>query len=142
MEHGRHIKVLGVGSPEKLRSVAGVERFLVDLVSALGMRCLREPHTYEVEEEIEKLGVEPFEDEGGVTGVAVLSTSHCAIHTWPLRSFFVMDVYSCRDFDEAIVRKIVSQRFDTKRLRITDLTFSLEPDFEDDAVAVEAELRA
>jgi S-adenosylmethionine decarboxylase len=142
MEHGRHIKVLGVGSADKLRSVAGVERFLVDLVRALDMRCLGEPHTYEVDEEIEKLGVEPFEDEGGVTGVAVLSTSHCAIHTWPLRSFFVMDVYSCRDFDDRVVREMVAERFETTRLRVTDLTFALEPDFEDEAVATEAEIRA
>ena len=42
-----------------------------------------------------------FGDEGGVTGICVLSTSHCSIHTWPLRPFFVMDVYSCRDFDPA-----------------------------------------
>ena len=130
MEHGRHIKVLGIGSPDKLRSVTGVETFLKDMVEALGMRCLGEPHTYEVEEEIEKLGVEPFEDEGGVTGVCVLSTSHCAIHTWPLRSFFVMDVYSCRDFDEQIVRTMIRERFETTKVRITDLTYSLQPDWE------------
>jgi S-adenosylmethionine decarboxylase len=135
MVHGRHIKVLGIGAPDKLRSIEGVEQFLVDMIHALDMRCLGEPHTYEVEEEIEKLGVEPFEDEGGVTGVCVLSTSHCAIHTWPLRSFFVMDVYSCRDFDEKVVRELVSERFETQRLRITDLTFALEPDWEDDALA-------
>lgn len=131
MEHGRHIKVLGIGSPDKLRSVTGVETFLKDMVEALGMRCLGEPHTYEVEEEIEKLGVEPFEDEGGVTGVCVLSTSHCAIHTWPLRSFFVMDVYSCRDFDEQVVRKMIRERFETTKVRITDLTYSLSEDWEE-----------
>ena len=142
MEHGRHIKVLGIGSPDALRSVSGVETFLVDLVEALGMRPLGEPHTYEVEEEIEKLGVEPFEDEGGVTGIVVLSTSHCAIHTWPLRGFFVMDVYSCRDFDESIVRRMVAARFGTERLRITDLTYSLEPDFEELAQTPELEALA
>jgi len=131
MEHGRHIKVLGIGSPDKLRSVTGVETFLKDMVEALGMRCLGEPHTYEVEEEIEKLGVEPFEDEGGVTGVCVLSTSHCAIHTWPLRSFFVMDVYSCRDFDEQVVRKMIRERFETTKVRITDLTYALAQDWEE-----------
>ena len=59
---------------------------------------------------MEKMNVEPFEDEGGVTGIGVLSTSHCAVHTWPLRSFFVMDVYSCRDFDVDIVRAMVGDR--------------------------------
>jgi S-adenosylmethionine decarboxylase len=144
MTHGRHVKVLGIGNPDKLRSVEGIETFLVDMVHALDMRCLGQPHTYEVEEEIEKLGVEPFEDEGGVTGVCVLSTSHCAIHTWPLRAFFVMDVYSCRDFDEQIVREMVRERLGCHRIRVTDLTFSLEPEWEDEAAAVEseAEIRA
>jgi S-adenosylmethionine decarboxylase len=137
MEHGRHIKVLGKGSPEALRSVDGIKGFLTDLVYSLGMRPLGETHMYEVREEIQKLGVEPFEDEGGLTGFCVLSTSHCAIHTWPLRSFFVMDVYSCRDFDEAVVRKLVAERLGTYQLRVTDLTYSLQPDFEAAPAAVE-----
>jgi S-adenosylmethionine decarboxylase len=62
----------------------------------------------------------------------VLSTSHFAIHTWPLRSFFVMDVYSCRDFDDQVVRDLVKERFATYKLRVSDLTFALSPDFEAD----------
>ncbi len=142
MEHGRHIKVVGMGSPDALRSVDGMRAFLTDLVEALGMRPLGAPHTFEVEEEIEKLGVEPFEDEGGVTGIVVLSTSHCAIHTWPLRSLFVMDVYSCRDFDAATVRQMLATRFAARKLRVTDLTFALEPIFDDDVTVPGAEIRA
>jgi len=137
MEHGRHIKVLGKGSPDALRNVTGVKEFLTDLVYGLGMRPLGGTHMYEVEEEIKNLGVEPFEDEGGVTGFCVLSTSHCAIHTWPLRSFFVMDVYSCRDFDPALVRELVAERLGAYQLRITDLTFSLQADFEEAPAAAE-----
>src|SRR3954463_2770248 len=110
MAHGRHIKVLGRGSPSRMGDVKTAENMLVDLIDGLGMRILGEPHMYEVETEIAKLGVEPFEDEGGVTGVCVLSTSHCAIHTWPLRPFFVMDVYSCRDFDAAQVEGHLAAR--------------------------------
>ncbi|HKU41537.1 MAG TPA: S-adenosylmethionine decarboxylase [Polyangiales bacterium] len=141
MEHGRHIKVLGKASPEALRSVTSVKEFLTDLVYGLGMRPLGDTHMYEVEEEIQKLGVEPFEDEGGVTGVCVLSTSHCAIHTWPLRSFFVMDVYSCRDFDPALVRELLEERLGCYRIRVTDLTHSLEHDFDEAAPLAAAELQ-
>ena len=84
------------------------------------------PHLYEVETEIAKLGVQPFEDEGGVTGVCVLSTSHCTIHTWPLRPFFVMDVYSCRDFEPADVEQHLVQKLGAYDLQMTDLSFSLE----------------
>ena len=131
MKHGRHIKILGKGQPDLMRSVDGVVAFLEELVSTLGMRCLDKPHTYEVEEEIHKLGAEPFEDEGGVTGVAVLSTSHCAIHTWPMRAYFVMDVYSCRDFDSGLVEAALKVHFGADRLKVSDLSYSLVDDFDE-----------
>lgn len=108
-----------------------VESMLVDLIDVLGMRLLGEPHMYEVKTEIEKLGKEPFEDEGGVTGVCVLSTSHCSIHTWPLRPFFVMDVYSCRDFDPAEVERFLTARLGAYDLQVTDVSAALEYKFAD-----------
>ena len=125
MGHGRHIKVLGQGSAELLGRASTVESMLRDLIGILGMRILGEPHMYEVETEIAKLGVEPFEDEGGVTGVCVLSTSHCAIHTWPLRPFFVMDVYSCRDFDPMRVQQHLEERLGAYDVRMTDVSAAL-----------------
>jgi S-adenosylmethionine decarboxylase len=110
-----------------------VEAMLVDLIDVLGMRLLDKAHMYEVETEISKLGVEPFEDEGGVTGVCVLSTSHCSIHTWPLRPFFVMDVYSCRDFDPADVERFLTSRLGAYDLQVTDVSASLEYKFADKA---------
>jgi S-adenosylmethionine decarboxylase len=126
MANGRHIKVLGRGSAELLGRASTVEAMLRDLIGILGMRILGEPHMYEVETEIAKLGVEPFEDEGGVTGVCVLSTSHCAIHTWPLRPFFVMDVYSCRDFDPSHVQLHLEERLGAYDLQVTDVSLALE----------------
>jgi S-adenosylmethionine/arginine decarboxylase-like enzyme len=138
--HGRHIKVLGRGSPSRLGDAKNVENMLVDLIDVLGMRILDKAHMYEVETEISKLGVEPFEDEGGVTGVCVLSTSHCSIHTWPLRPFFVMDVYSCRDFDGAAVETLLSERLGAYDLQVTDVSAALEYKFADTPVRPEAEL--
>jgi S-adenosylmethionine decarboxylase len=110
---------------------------LVDLIDVLGMRILGEPHMYEVETEIAKLGVEPFEDEGGVTGICVLSTSHCSIHTWPLRPFFVMDVYSCRDFDTTAVETLLGDRLGAYDLQVTDVSAALEYKFENKPARVE-----
>jgi S-adenosylmethionine/arginine decarboxylase-like enzyme len=129
MAHGRHIKVLGRGSASRMGDAKTVESMLIDL--------LDKAHMYEVETEIAKLGVEPFEDEGGVTGVCVLSTSHCSIHTWPLRSFFVMDVYSCRDFDPSAVEKHLTERVGAYDLQITDVSASLEYKFENVPARVE-----
>jgi S-adenosylmethionine decarboxylase len=139
MMHGRHIKVLGRGSASRMGDAKIVETMLVDLVDVLGMRILDKAHMYEVETEISKLGVEPFEDEGGVTGVCVLSTSHCSIHTWPLRPFFVMDVYSCRDFDTAEVERFLAARLGAYDLQVTDVSASLDYKFASKPVRPEHE---
>lgn len=131
---GRHVKVLGRGNPELLGSGGRVELFLVDLVRQLGMRQLGQAHIYDVVQDIEKLGVEPFEDEGGVTGFIVLSTSHCSIHTWPLRArdrtreMFVLDVYSCRYFEMSAVFELLSVHFESlpRDNCWADLSHSLE----------------
>lgn len=130
MAHGRHVKVLGRGDAARLGHGATVETMLRELVDLLGMRLLGAPHLYEVEAEIAKLGVEPFEDEGGVTGICVLSTSHCSIHTWPLRPFFVMDVYSCRDFDAALVEQHLAKSLGAYDVQMTDVSFALEYEYE------------
>ncbi len=139
MGHGRHIKVLGRGDATRLGSVSNVEAFLRDAVDRLGMRMLGEPHLYEVECEIEKLGAHPFEDEGGVTGVCVLSTSHCSIHTWPLRPFFVLDVYSCRDFEPRAIEALLVERFGGYHLQVTDVSRALEYRYESEAPRARAQ---
>src|SRR5580692_10627045 len=126
MPHGRHVKVLARGTAALLADAKNIEGMLRELIDILGMRILGTPHMYEVETEIAKLGVEPFEDEGGVTGVCVLSTSHCAIHTWPLRPYFVMDVYSCRDFDPSAVEAHLAAKLGAYDVQLTDVSFALE----------------
>jgi S-adenosylmethionine decarboxylase len=140
MGHGRHIKVLGRGSSSLLGNAGNVESTLQELVGLLGMRLLGEPHMYEVETEIAKLGVEPFEDEGGVTGICVLSTSHCSIHTWPLRPFFVMDVYSCRDFDPSVVEAHLAAKLGAYDVQITDVSHALEYKLEHGAPTLDLSL--
>ncbi|MDD9936739.1 MAG: S-adenosylmethionine decarboxylase [Myxococcales bacterium] len=127
MLHGRHVKIVGKGAPELLRSTQVMEQMLQAMVGRLGMRMLGEPHLYEVDEQLAKMNVEPFEDEGGTTGVVVLSTSHCAVHTWPLRAHFVMDVYSCRDYDPTAVQAVLEEHFGAHSMRVTDLSHSLAP---------------
>jgi S-adenosylmethionine decarboxylase proenzyme len=35
----------------------------------------------------------------GVTGVLILSTSHCSIHTWPENGYAAIDLYTCGNAD-------------------------------------------
>jgi S-adenosylmethionine decarboxylase len=118
---GTHAKYWGKGNSEKLGSEELLKEFLSKVVDVVGMRVLSGPHMSNVELDIAKMGKEPFEDEGGITGIVVLSTSHCAIHTWPLRETFVMDIYSCREFQPEVVKPLLEVILGCEKLYITDL---------------------
>ncbi len=131
----KHLKILGKGSPELLGSADAVRKFIVLLIEHLGMRPLGEPTVHDVALDITKLGKEPFEDEGGVTvqsaGIVAyhtLSTSHCALHSWPLRKEFHLDIYSCRNFDADTIGKFVSLYFNCHMIKASDLTWATEWD--------------
>jgi len=97
---GRHLLVTGyvattathlLDDPEKLAEL------LTDVVQVAGMTVLAPPRMVRVPIDPVKAGSP--EDCGGVTGTVILSTSHAAIHTWPLHGRFSFDLYSCHDFD-------------------------------------------
>lgn len=130
----KHIKVLGrKASPDTLFNASHLGKCVEELVQSLGMQLLGEVVVRDVELDLNKLGKEPFEDEGGMTvqagGVRVaygtLSTSHIAIHTWPLRGEYVMDIYSCREFSIEDVSQVIEEWLLGEK-QITDLSYSLE----------------
>lgn len=126
----KHLKVLGRGDPRRLGDADIVRRFVIDLVRKVGMEPLGEPVIHDVPLEVAKLGREPFQDEGGITaqlvGFHTLSTSHVAIHTWPLREEFHLDLYSCREFSKVEVGAFIQEIFHTTRMVSSDLTFACE----------------
>jgi S-adenosylmethionine/arginine decarboxylase-like enzyme len=88
-------------------------RLFVRIVEALDMKPLDAVQVYEVPvdpeilERVQRTG--KFEDEGGISTIQVISTSHLSLHAWPLQKFFSLDAFSCKDFDAekalAIVRE-------------------------------------
>lgn len=109
---GTHIKAIGRASPRLLRDTGLIERYLKGLCSAIGMRTISGPHTVVVEDVPVPGAGELFVDEGGVTSVLVLSTSHIALHSWPLRERLEVDCYSCREFDPKVFTQVTEQFFD------------------------------
>lgn len=126
MKNVKHIKMLGTGNPELLGNSTCIKNLMDELIIRVGMRPLGETIIYDVPLEIEKLGKEPFEDEGGITaqivGFATLSTSHCAIHTWPLRKEFHLDLYSCRFFQQGSIVNFLKDFLQIDKMKVSDLT--------------------
>lgn len=87
---------------------------VADLVAELGMEILDGPYVKAVPVDTSKLWSD--EDEGGVTVMCMITTSHISIHAWPARHRFSADVFSCKSFDTSKVDTFFRERFHvTKR---------------------------
>ena len=59
-----------------------------------------------------------MEGNRGITGIAVIETSHIAIHVWdePNPALMQIDVYSCAEFDVDQIAEKIKQDFDVVKL--------------------------
>jgi len=83
------------------------------LVDALGMTYLQRPVATHVPTDPSKL--DNRDDDGGWSVICQITTSHIALHGWPLRNAVMMDVFSCNDFDVELAKEII-----WSHLRITE----------------------
>jgi len=64
----------------------------------------------------------PLQNEHVLVAFGTLSTSHVALHTWPLREELHLDLYSCRHFDIDQVLTFLQEVFHTTQVKHADLT--------------------
>ncbi len=76
----------------------------MDKVSTIARKAVHEIGAEIVEECMHKF--EPV----GITYIAVITTSHFSIHTWPEHGYAAIDIFSC---SEEVPEKIASQLADT-----------------------------
>ena len=109
MKHsaGIHIILDGFVKDPSVFNGPCLEYAFKKLAEALEMKIIMGPEFLEVELDPTKLQSDVFQDEGGITGMCVISTSHMSIHCWPIRKCFSMDVFSCKDFDSVKAVKII-----------------------------------
>jgi S-adenosylmethionine decarboxylase len=116
---GVHVLVDAFVRDESVFNGAYLKDLFHELASALGMTILVGPDFIEVpvDPEVLRLSQETgeFADEGGITGMCVISKSHMSLHAWPLQKFFSMDVFSCADFDPEVALGIIRSRLNIDR---------------------------
>jgi S-adenosylmethionine/arginine decarboxylase-like enzyme len=111
---GVHVMVDAFVEDASVFNQVTLKSMFVDLVKALDMEIIDGPNFIEVPVNPEVLrrsqetGV--FADEGGITGMCIISKSHVSLHAWPLQKFFSFDVFSCGDFDPEVALTIVRAR--------------------------------
>jgi len=78
--------------------------WLKDFIEFIGMKILMGPYVKYC----------TMEGNRGITGIAVIETSHIAIHIWdePVPALIQMDVYSCADFDPYKIANKIKEDFE------------------------------
>ncbi len=77
------VEAYGCG-PHRLRDLAALQMLFGRIVHALDLHPCGEAHWHQ------------FPTSGGITGVAVLSESHLACHTFPEHGTLCLNLFCCR----------------------------------------------
>ena len=82
--------------------------WLKDFIETINMKILMGPYVKYCK----------MERNRGITGIAVIETSHIAIHVWdePNPALMQIDVYSCAEFDVDEIAEKIKQDFDVVKL--------------------------
>lgn len=110
---GLHLVVDGYVADPSVFTREKIEGLFAQIISALEMKALDKPQVYEVPvdpavlQRVQQTG--QFEEEGGITAIVVISTSHLSIHCWPLQKFFSLDAFSCKDFNADLAFSIIRE---------------------------------
>lgn len=89
---------------KKIASEDFVFRMLMDIPKLINMKILVGPNL-----------VRDYNPKNtGITGIAIVSFSHLSIHTFNLTGEVFIDIFSCRPFDYAKVRRYLCRALKTK----------------------------
>ena len=134
-----HLMCSGFECDKKsLMSYDKVYNFLKQLPEEIGMHRMGLPIVYKVNSE--------DHPDIGITGMAIIATSHLSIHTFPkgqkdgkkkprgvqrriYKPFFTFDCYSCKNFNPDIIYDFLKRTFHPKKIETT-LVYRLREDEE------------
>lgn len=116
---GKHIILDAVVQRTDNFTIPALTSLFHDLAEVLDMQIIGEPTFVEIELDPKKLTGNEFQDDGGITGMCIISTSHFALHAWTLRKFFSMDIFSCKPYVAKTALTIVDDFFGIVHNKIT-----------------------
>ena len=94
--------------PRRLSDLRQLQQLCAELVEALRLRVIGEPHWHQFP------AADGNEGPGGVTGLYLLSESHLACHTFPEEGRATFNLYCCRrrptwDWQSFLTRRLAAE---------------------------------
>lgn len=102
---GMHLTVDAYdGDRETLADKSGIRKFLVNLVQKIGMTQILPPL-------VVYYGSPKAPEDAGISGFVLIAESHISIHTFPIKQFASLDVFSCKEFDHNMALSSFRRQF-------------------------------
>ena len=102
---GKHLTIDAYGCDyEALDSMDANFKLLNEMPGRIAMHKITTPYVI-------RAAPNDIKDCGGVSGFVMIAESHISVHTFPSKKYLTMDLYSCSNFDESKVLKIVKETY-------------------------------
>jgi S-adenosylmethionine decarboxylase len=92
---------------DRLSSESSIHELLSNFPARLNMNIIMSPKTMTYS------GGDIPED-SGVSGFVIIAESHIAIHTFPEKGFFTLDIFSCKPFEIKEAIEFICHHFETE----------------------------
>jgi S-adenosylmethionine decarboxylase len=104
---GPHLTLdLSKCNKNKLSDYNFVFNLLNELPSKIGMTKITQPYVFPYD------GLVP--EDKGITGIVIIAESHISIHTFELKDYVFIDLFSCKDFNVESAKQYFIEAFESK----------------------------
>lgn len=108
---GQHLMVDGYGgNSEKMENLDLIYNFLDTYPEKMEMTKIMPPYVFKY------LGKKP--EDWGLSGVVLIAESHISIHTFPLKQYLSLDIFSCKTFDSDKAIRFIIDMFGLTKTEI------------------------
>jgi len=114
MKLGKHLIMDCIISEEGISALYNKDKLkniIVEVTQRVGLRPLSEVLLYEVNDSHTDI-----HEDVGVTGMVIFMESHFSIHTFPMKKYASLDIYSCKDFDHLQVIDYIREELSVTKL--------------------------
>lgn len=108
--YGPHLMLdLNACDPRMLDDLDLCFKFLDSVPKKLKMTKITSPYVFRYP------GLVP--DEQGITGVVVIAESHVSLHTYPIKHYAFIDIFSCKPFDIEMAQNFCVEYFSSQSVK-------------------------
>lgn len=106
------------GKPQRLQDLEFIYGLLDEYPGRIGMRKIMPPYVFRY--------ADSKPEDWGVSGFVLIAESHISLHTFPDKGYINIDIFSCKEFDAALVVEHMKEYFSLGKIRTKLLRRGLE----------------